>query len=201
MENKKWILLTLLGGVLMIIGSAVGSVAFYEFLYNVLVDYFPEDFKPIASASLTIISFLAAGGGYTVIAGTILIILNQYRLGRIIISFGTSFGLIGIIVYFTYYTVNFTGIITDPTILAYLAQIYGFFSFNTSFGFTGTILSVIGRLGLKKKKTEIEDKIEPEVEEASDVFDTQLKYCPNCGKSLPFNANFCNECGTDIGKR
>jgi hypothetical protein len=51
MENKKWILLTLIGGVLMIIGSAVGSVAFYEFLYNLLSDYIAEDLKPLISAN------------------------------------------------------------------------------------------------------------------------------------------------------
>ena len=98
MENKKWIILTLIVGALMIIGSAVGSLAFYEFLYNIFSDYITDDLKPLISGILAIISFLAAGGGYTVIAGVILVMLNQYRLGRIIISFGTGFGILGIIV-------------------------------------------------------------------------------------------------------
>jgi hypothetical protein len=201
MENKKWIILTLIGGVLMIIGSAVGTVAFYEFLYNLVSDYVSAGFIPLISGILGIISFLAAGGGYTVIAGVILYMLKQYRLGRIIIIFGTGFGLIGIIVFITYYVVDLTGIITNPTILAYLAQIYGFFSFNTGFGFVGTALAAIGRLGLKKPKTVIVEKLEPEEKEDSEVFDTQVKYCPNCGKALPINANFCNECGTNFGER
>jgi hypothetical protein len=196
MENKKWIILTLIGGVLMIIGSAVGTIAFYEFLYNLVSGYISEDFKPLISSILGIISFLAAGGGYTVIAGLILYMLKQYRLGRIIITFGTSFGIIGIIVFITYYIVNLTGIITNPTILAYLTQIYGLFSFNTGFGFAGTLLAVIGRIGLKKPKGIPEEKPEPEEKEASEV-----KYCPNCGKVLPVHANFCNECGTDFGER
>jgi hypothetical protein len=86
MENKKWIVLTLIGGVLMIIGSTVGTIAFYQFLYSLVSDYISEDFKPLISGILGIISFLAAGGGYTVIAGIILYMLKQYRLGRIIIT-------------------------------------------------------------------------------------------------------------------
>ena len=200
MENKKWILLTLIGGVLMIIGSAVGSVAFYEFLYNLLSDYIAEDLKPLISAILAIISFLAAGGGYTVIAGLILFVIKQYRLGRIIITFGTGFGLIGIVVYITYYIVNVTGIITNPTILAYLTQIYGLFSFNSGFGFAGTILAVIGRMGLKKPKTIVKEE-PPTEEESAEVIDTQVKYCPNCGKPIPLQANFCSECGVDFEER
>jgi hypothetical protein len=200
MENKKWILLTLIGGVLMIIGSAVGSIAFYEFLYNIVSDYVAEDLKPLISVILAIISFLAAGGGYTVIAGLILVMLKQYRLGRIIISFGTGFGLIGIIVYITYYIVNATGIITNPTVLAYLTQIYGLFSFNSGFGFAGTILAAIGRMGLKKPKAIVKEEPESE-EESTEIIDTQVKYCPNCGKPIPLHANFCSECGVDFEER
>ncbi|TFF89803.1 MAG: zinc ribbon domain-containing protein [Promethearchaeota archaeon] len=201
MENKKWIFLTLIGAVLMIIGSAVGSTAFYAFLYNVFSDYISDDLKPLISGILAIISFLAAGGGYTVIAGVVLVVLKWYRLGRIIISFGTGFGLLAIIVYIAYYVVNLTGIITDPTMLAYLTEIYGLFSFNTGFGFGGTVLAVIGRMGLKKQKEITKETPAPQEEEASEVFDAQVKYCPNCGKAVPLKANFCNECGTDFDER
>jgi hypothetical protein len=128
--------------------------------------------------------------------------LNQYRLGKIIIIFGTGFGILGILVFITYYVVNLTGIITDPVILIYLNQIYGLFSFNTGFGFAGTILAAIGRLGLRKPKTILKEPSKAEKEEEpSKVFETQVKYCPNCGKALPINANFCNECGADFEKR
>jgi predicted amidophosphoribosyltransferase len=56
-------------------------------------------------------------------------------------------------------------------------------------------------MGLKKPKVIPEEKPELEEKEASEVFDTQVKYCPNCGKVLPAHANFCNECGTDFGER
>jgi hypothetical protein len=98
--------------------------------------------------------------------------------------------------------VNLTGIITNPTILAYLTQIYGLFSFNTGFGFAGTILAVIGRIGLRKPtKFAKEEPTPTQEEEVSEVFDTQVKYCPNCGKALPVHANFCNECGADFSER
>jgi len=202
MENKKWIFISLLGGALMIIGSAVGTTAFYEFLYNVFSGYLTEDLKPLVQGILAFISFLAAGGGYTVIAGVILVMLKQYKFGRIIISFGTGFGLIGIIVFIAYYIVNLTGIITDPVIIAYLNQIYGLFSFNSGFGFAGTVLAVIGRIGLKKPKVPIKEEEEVPIEnEAAEVFNTDTKYCPNCGKPVPAHANFCNECGTNFGER
>lgn len=204
MENKKWIFLTLVGGVLMIIGSAVGSTAFYEFLYSIFSDYLSEDLEPLLSGILAVISFLAAGGGYTVIAGVILVMIKQYRLGRIIISFGTGFGILGIVVYIAYYVVNLTGIITNPTILAYLSQIYGLFTFNTGFGFAGTILAVIGKMGIRKPKKPVKEQPEvltPPEDAASEVFDAQVKYCPSCGKAVPLLANFCNECGTDFDNR
>jgi hypothetical protein len=199
-KNIKWICITLLGAALMVIGSAVGTTAFYEFLYNIFSDYINPDLKPIILNVLSIISFLAAGGGYTVIVGLILVILNQYRLGRIIISFGTGFGIIGIIVYISYYIINFTGIITDSTILSHIEQIYGLFTFNSGFGFVGTILVIIGKFGLKKPEEEEKELLQSK-EEATEVFDTQVKYCPNCGTALPVHANFCNECGTEFGER
>lgn len=192
MENKLWIILTLIGGTLMIIGSAVGSIAFYEFLYNLFSENIADEFKPTISAILSILSILAAGGGYTVIAGVIFAMLNQYRLGRILISLGTSFGILGIVVFIAYYVIDFSGIITNPTILGFINQIYGIFTFNSGFGFAGTILAVIGRMGLKEPEEEAEE--EPED-------DTQVKYCPNCGEALPIHANFCNECGMDFGER
>jgi hypothetical protein len=185
----------------MIIGSAVGTTAFYEFLYNLFSNYINTDLKPIISDVLTIISFIAAGGGYTVIVGLILVILHQYRLGRIIISFGTGFGIIGIIVYISYYIINLTGIITDPTILSHIEQIYGLFTFNSGFGFVGTILVIIGKFGLKKPEEETKELPKDKEEEASEVFDTQVKYCPSCGKAVPIHANFCNECGTEFEER
>ena len=146
------------------------------------------------------ISFLAAGGGYTVILGVILVLLNRYRLGRIIISFGTGFGILGIIVYIAYYVVKLTGIITNPTILTFLTQIFGLFYFNSGFGFAGTILAVIGKIGLKKPEKTVTEIASSE-EEASEVFDTQVKYCPHCGKAIPLHANFCNECGANFDER
>lgn len=200
MEKKYWIILTLIGGTLMIVGSAVGSTAFYDFLYSIFIKYVSDDLKPVIDEFLRVISIIAAGGGYTVIAGVILAMLNLYRLGRFLISLGTSFGVLGIVVYCSYYIIQFTGIITDPTILDYLETIYGLFTFNSGFGFAGTVLAAIGKMGLKEPEEEAEEKPEVEPEEVSED-DTQVKYCPNCGEALPIHANFCNECGMDFKER
>jgi vacuolar-type H+-ATPase subunit I/STV1 len=134
-------------------------------------------------------SFLAAGGGFTVIVGVILVMLNLYRSGRIIISFGTCFGIIVIIVCITYFIVYLSGIITSPLTLSFLSQISGLFCFNFYFGLAGTVLAVIGRRGFKKPKEMAKETSTAEDEEASEVFDTQVNYWPNRRKDLPLHAS------------
>ena len=170
MEKKKSIVLTLIGGTLMIIVSVVGSTPFYEFVIRKISHNTPEDLKALFSSIIAIMSFLAAGRGFTVIAGAILVMLNQYRMARIIISFTTGFGLSVIIICITYYIVNLTGIITSPLILTFLSQLSGLFSFYFYFGFAGTFLAVIGRRKLKNPIEMAKQTSTPEDEKASEVF-------------------------------
>jgi len=97
MKNSIWILLCFLGGILMIIGSAIGSAVFYVYLANLLSSYISPEFMPWVSVILIVLEFIAFYGGYSVIVGAILILINQIRLGKIIIMIATSFGMLGLI--------------------------------------------------------------------------------------------------------
>ena len=150
MKNSIWILLCFLGGVLMIIGSAIGSAVFYVFFANLVSSYISPDFMPLVSVILVILEFIAFYGGYSVIVGTILILIDQIRLGKIIIMVATSFGILGLVFYIGIWILGYSGIAVSPAVQATLDQMYSFFTYNTGLAFTGTIIAVIGRYGIKK---------------------------------------------------
>ena len=90
MKNLTWILLCFLGGALMIIGSATGSAVFYVYLANLVSSYISPEFIPLVTAILTVLEYISFYGGYSVIVGAILILINQIRLGQIIITVATG---------------------------------------------------------------------------------------------------------------
>jgi len=139
-----------LGGILMIIGSAIGSASFYVYLANLVSSYISPEFMPLVVVILTILEFIAFYGGYSVIVGAILILLDQIRLGKIIIMVATSFGMLGLVFYVGTLILAHPGITVSPAVQAILDQIYSLFTFNSGLAFAGTILAVIGRYGIKK---------------------------------------------------
>lgn len=150
MKNLIWILLCFLGGILMIIGSAIGSAVFYIYLADLVSSYISPEFMPLVSVILTVLEYIAFFGGYSVIVGAILIMINQIGLGRIIIMIATSFGMLGLVFYVSTLILGYSGIAVSPTVQAILDQMYSLFIYNTGLAFTGTILAVIGRYGIKK---------------------------------------------------
>lgn len=150
MKNLIWILLCFLGGILMIIGSAIGSAVFYVYLADLVSSYISPEFMPLVSVILIVLEYIAFYGGYSVIVGAILILINQIRLGKIIIMVATSFGMLGLVFYVGIWILGYSGIAVSPAVQAILDQMYSLFIYNTGFAFTGTILAVIGRYGIKK---------------------------------------------------
>jgi len=196
MKTKFWILLTIIGGILMIIASTAGSAGFYTFLYNQISMYIAEDLKPFFEVVLTLLKYIAIGGGYSVLAGVVLVMLNQYRLGRFIISVATSFGLLGLILYIVTWVIGYANIALHPEIQLVLDQLYSLFTFNSGLGFAGTVVAIIGRMGLKKPKEE--EVSEYDKNDLKTMNNLKSKYCPNCGTILPIEANYCRECGTNF---
>ncbi|MFX0060057.1 MAG: zinc ribbon domain-containing protein [Candidatus Hodarchaeota archaeon] len=200
MENKKGIFLTIIGGILMIIGSATGSAGLYALILNQIKLYVATEWEPLIGAIFTILRYIAIGGGYSVLVGVLLVILKQYWLGRFIIGIATSFGLLGLVTYILVWIIGYANISLDPSIQLVLDQVYNLFTFNSGLAFAGTVIAIIGRIGLKKPEVPTEEVAVPIIEErAPDMLDNlKNKYCPNCGTILPIHANFCSECGKDF---
>jgi ribosomal protein L40E len=194
MKKAFWILVIIAGGILMIVGSATGSALFYQYLYNLVLPYIGGEIVPIVSAVLTVLEYIAIYGGYSVLVGVFLILIKMSRLGRIIITIATSFGLLGLIIYGGMWIVDTLGVPLDPSAQLVLDQIYSLFTFNSGTAFAGTVIVVIGKFGFKKAERAAKEEAKEEAKKAAASIPNS-KFCPNCGSVLPGHANFCNKCG------
>jgi hypothetical protein len=148
MQHKTGFILLFIGGILMIISWTVGTIKVFDFLYNIIVNQWPQ-YQPIAS--------IADLGGVAVIVGAFLILLGAVRLGKFIIWIGLAFGLFALIIWVVSQIVNLSGIITDPIILTYINQLYAQFSYGSGLSFIGVVIAIVGRAFVRKVK-----KKEPE---------------------------------------
>lgn len=142
MENKKWILLCIIGGILMIISSVVGSIAFFETLFDLIEADVGEDVAKIVSLVIQILGYVAMGGGISVIIGALIVAMDHYRLGKFLISLGAGMGLISLIIFFI------SGIIEGSIVEDVEGIVSGIA--HGSYGFLGILLTIFGRIKLKK---------------------------------------------------
>jgi hypothetical protein len=142
MENKKWILLCIIGGILIFISSVVGSITFFETLFSLIEADVGEDVAKIVSLVIQILGYLAMGGGISVIIGALIVAMDHYRLGKFLINLGAGMGLISLIIAFIIGL--FEGSIVE--------DVEGIFSeiAHGSYGFLGILLTIIARIKLKK---------------------------------------------------
>ena len=186
MEHKTGIILLLIGGAFMVIGNAIGTIGVFEFLQGYVVASVGSEWAPLVNDIMGLFGWIAEQGGWAIIGGAILILFGAMKLGKFIVWIGLTFGSLALIIWAITQFVNAFGISLGPQLDALLTQIYGLFSYNTGFAFSGVALSVIGKASIKKKP-----KSKAEVVEPSDEF----KFCPECSKKLIATANFCSECG------
>ena len=205
MPNKLGIILLIIGGILMLISSAIGSIGIYEILYGLINTHIPSNLawsKPVLEVLITIMRWIAETGGGAVIVGAIFIALKRFRFGKWLVGIGLTFGTLALIIWLTSQIVDMTNIVTDPQILLYLENLEGFFTYNTGLQFGGVIAAIIGRNFIKKpekvKKEEADITEQKEEIDSTTVIPFQNIFCPNCGVSLPFNAEFCSECGKTL---
>ncbi len=158
MKHKTGIILLFIGGICMIISSAIGSIGIYEFLWGYVSEEIPPDFVPLGKIAIIVLRIIADTGGIAVIVGTLLFLVNQYRLGKFLIGVGLTFGSLALIIWITSEVVHEFEIVTDPEIVAYLDRLEDFFSYNTGLAFTGVIVAIIGRAFIKKPKVPKEPK-------------------------------------------
>ena len=138
MEDKKWIVICIIGGLLMFISSVVGSVSFFALVFSEASKHFGAEAALVLSIILLIFSIVAMGGGISVIIGAILVSREKIGLGKFIIGLGAGMGLIGLII------LLITSLLAG-TVLAVSSGLI-----NGSYGFLGVVLTIIARLKLKK---------------------------------------------------
>ena len=143
MENKKWIIICIIGGILMIISSAVGSVAFFETLFDLIEEDVGEDVAKIVALVILILAYIAMAGGISVIVGALIVAMDHYRLGKFIIGLGAGMGLISLIIFLI--SGIFEGSILDDLEGIVLGIV------NGSYGFLGILLTIIARMKMKKE--------------------------------------------------
>jgi len=141
MEHKKWVILCLIGGALMLVSSIVGRVGFLGTLLSLISEFVGPETQRIIEIVLTVFTFIAAGGGISVIIGALIAGFNSDFIGRIVIGFGIGVSLISLIILLI--TSIFGGVTIDdlPTILLT--------TFNGILGLVGVVISIIGRMRLK----------------------------------------------------
>jgi predicted RNA-binding Zn-ribbon protein involved in translation (DUF1610 family) len=203
MRNKVGIVLLIIGGIMMIISSVIGSIGVYEFLRDYISNQIPSNLdwiKQVLSILVEILRWIANTGGGAVIIGAIFIMLERYRFGKWLIGIGLTFGSLALIIWVISAITNSTGIS-----IPYIDRLQGFFTYNTGLQFIGVVVAIIGRNFIKKPKEAEEEKEEQaEISEDTETSESiaqktsENNYCPNCGSQLPLNANYCNECASSF---
>lgn len=189
MKHKTGVILLIIGGAFMVVGNAIGTIGVFEFLQGYVVGLVGSEWAPLVNDIMGLLTWIAEQGGWAIIGGAVLILLGAMKLGKFIVWIGLTFGAIALIVWIITQVVNVTGISLGAQLDALLNQIYGLFTYNTGFAFSGVALAVIGKAFIKKKpdsKVEVIEVAEP---------DQEYKFCPKCNTQLPMTANFCSECG------
>jgi len=143
MEKKWiWILVCILGGILMIVSSTVGSITFFERLFALIAADVGPEVAAIVSLVVQILGYIAMSGGIAVIVGALIVAMDHYRLGKFLIGLGAGMGLISLIIFFI------TGIFEGSIYADIVGIITGIA--HGSYGFVGIILTIIARMKLKK---------------------------------------------------
>ncbi len=204
-RNKVGVTFLIIGGIMMIVSSTLGSIGVYEFIASWITNNIPTDLSwliPIVDVFLIILRWIADLGGGAVIIGALIIALGSYKFGKWLVSIGLAFGTLTLIIWILTQVIPITNFITDPVILGYIAQIASLVEANTLFQISGVTVAIIGKSLAKrpKKVKEEEEEISEETREAEaeSPLPFQNVFCPECGTSIPFNAEFCSECGHTI---
>ncbi|MHA1281378.1 MAG: hypothetical protein ACTSVV_06265 [Promethearchaeota archaeon] len=126
----------------MIIGSVIGNIGFFK----LIVDYTSQqidskEMQMFLTIFLMILSYVATGGGISVIIGS-LIAAKEIRLGKFIIAVGAGMGLIGLIIFLA------TSIIAGSILSDMLSILNGII--NGSYEFLAVLLIIFSRRKIKK---------------------------------------------------
>lgn len=144
MRNIVAVIFCIIGGILMIIASIIGSAATFELIVEFLSRQFP-DYETFLRIFLTVCIIIAAGGGISVIIGAI-ITFKSLAPGKFIIGLGAGMGLIGLIIFIV------TGIIAGTITGTVTGIIIGLLLGPASYGIIGVFMTIFARRAMKKDK-------------------------------------------------
>ena len=134
MQNKTPFLLCLIGGILLIIASAVGSIGIYGDILTYVQVALP-DLAGVIEYALIILNFIAGLGGIAVIFGATMLTRGKVGSGKFIIGIALSMGLIGLIIGLIqiFMVSGVTGVLN---FIAVMSQVPGWI---------GTVMAIFGR--------------------------------------------------------
>ena len=140
MNNKVPLAIGIIGGVLMISAGAVGGVGLWGYLpLLVAVLGLPTEVAYFVNILLSILNWIAAFGGFAVIFGFALLLVNRIRTGRFIIGLGAGMGIFSLLFLFIGYFLTGISPVVWPVILL------------NSPGLLGAILVTIARYMAKSE--------------------------------------------------
>ena len=141
MEHKKWVILCIIGGVLMILSSLVGRIGFLGTLITLLYVYVTPEIQQVLEITLTVFSYIAAGGGISVIIGALVAGFSSNFAGRLIVGMGIGASLISLIILVATSIYGGATVEDLPSILLT--------TFNNAYGLAGVVISIFARRQLK----------------------------------------------------
>ncbi|TFG05299.1 MAG: hypothetical protein EU539_09520 [Promethearchaeota archaeon] len=139
----------IIGGILMLIASIVGSAMAYRLIIDFVVQRYPQ-YRSSLEIFLTICIVIAAAGGISVIAGSV-IAIKIIPIGKWIIGLGAGMGLIGFLSWLI------TGIISGSITGTVLQILIGLLTGPASYGIIGVFLTIWARRFIKRKKEKEEE--------------------------------------------
>ncbi len=146
-ENQKWILLSIFGGILMIIGATTGNLIFYILSSDLATGIIENEvFSGLMFGILVFFSFIAESGGISVILGALLIIGNHYKLGKLVSTIGTGIGIIGFII------LVILELATGSMAGVFYSSVIGMSTISEFFGVLGLFLAIFARKEITKPR-------------------------------------------------
>ena len=141
MEHKKWVILCIIGGTLMLLSSVIGRVGFLGTLITLLIGVVTPEIQLILEIVLTVFSYIAAAGGLAVIIGAFVSGFSSDFAGRLIVGLGIGSSLISLIILVITSIYGGSTVGDLPSILLT--------TFNGAYGLAGVIIAIIARRNLK----------------------------------------------------
>ncbi len=141
MEHKKGVILCIIGGAVMLISSLTGRVGFLGTILSLLSGFVGPEIQAVIEIILNVFSFIALGGGISVIIGALIAGYSSDFAGRLIVGIGIGSSLISLIILLITSIFGGTTIGELPLILLN--------TFNGIFGLAGVILAIFARRMLK----------------------------------------------------